>query len=86
MLFVFGWGHETIKNHGSAQVYNCLHCNNARPWHLLSKKTWATIFFLPIVPYKFEYMLMCPVCRCGTMLNHGEFEAYKEKINGQAKT
>lgn len=78
MFFVFGWGHQTVKKHGPVQKYRCERCHNEELWHLFSKKTWFTLFFIPVIPYARKYLLLCPVCNHGVELDHAQFLELKQ--------
>ena len=64
MIFIlFGWGQRTKKL--IEETYKkCKYCHNGT---LDYKKitTWFTIFFIPLIPYKKEYYLMCNNCERG---------------------
>jgi len=77
MFFVFGWGRQTVKKHGPVQVYHCEHCNNNKTWQLYSRKTWFTLFFIPIIPYSNESLLLCPVCSHGVKIDKDKFNELK---------
>jgi hypothetical protein len=77
MFFIFGWGRQTIKNHGVVIKKHCSHCNNEDYWQLIKITTWFSLFFLPLIPYKNKYMLICPVCEYGIKLDSGQFDKYK---------
>jgi len=38
------------------------------------------LFFIPVIPYKTRYLLMCPVCKNYLMLQKEEFEELKDII------
>ena len=42
--------------------------------------TWFTLFFIPVIPYKRNNILVCPVCRCCLELSKEEFEQLKSII------
>ncbi|PYG85627.1 zinc ribbon family protein [Ruminiclostridium sufflavum DSM 19573] len=73
MFFIFGWGHQTVKNHGPVKVFHCEHCNNDKVWILHSRKTWFTLFFIPVIPYSSEHLLFCPICHHGVRLDNEKF-------------
>lgn len=73
MFIIFGWGKQTVKEHGPAGIYHCEHCNNDRPWTLFSRRTWITLFFIPVIPYSTEYLLLCPICGHGARLDARKF-------------
>lgn len=77
MFFIFGWGHQSVKNHGPVKVFHCEHCNNEKLWILHSKKTWFTLFFIPVIPYSSDHILFCPICQHGVKLGTEKFKELK---------
>jgi|LSQX01.3.fsa_nt_gb hypothetical protein len=77
MFIIFGWGRQTLKSFGPVLKYHCDHCNNDKHWDLYCKRTWFTLFFIPVIPYSTEYLLLCPVCKYGVKLEKERFEEYK---------
>ena len=77
MFFVFGWGMQTVKNLGEVSIYHCNHCNNDRPWTLHIRRTWFTLFFIPIIPYSTQRFMICPICKNGVLLNQQQFNDLK---------
>ena len=68
-MVIFGWGFQTVKVFGAAFKRMCDHCHNEEFWVLFRRITWFTLFFIPMIPYKFERMLLCPVCKNGFELD-----------------
>lgn len=77
-MIIFGWGHQTIKNFGITFKNYCSSCNNEDYWQLLRITTWFTLFFIPIIPYKQKYFLMCPVCEKGIYLKGDKFDELRD--------
>lgn len=77
MFIIFGWGRQTLKSFGPVLKYHCDHCNNDKHWVLYCKRTWFTLFFIPVIPYSTEYLMLCPVCKYGVKLEKDRFEEYK---------
>lgn len=73
MFILFGWGHRTTKDRGPTLPINCPNCHNDTWLRFISFKKWFTLFFIPIIPYKFENLLICPVCSSGIELNGETF-------------
>lgn len=61
-FFIIGFGKQTSEDLGSAGIRRCPHCGNTREWRNLRVRTWFTLFFIPLVPYKTEYVALCPIC------------------------
>lgn len=77
MFIIFGWGRQTLKSFGPVLKYRCDHCHNEKHWMLYCKRTWFTLFFIPVIPYSTEYLMLCPVCNYGVKLEKSKFEEYK---------
>lgn len=84
MFFIFGWGRQTVKNHGPVNVYHSNRCNNNGNWVLYSRKTWFTLFFIPVIPYSSEYLMLCPVCNHGVTLDKVKFDELKAASANQS--
>ncbi|MCB0805430.1 MAG: zinc-ribbon domain-containing protein [Bacteroidales bacterium] len=78
MLVIFGYGHKTNKTDELRQISHCFNCGNDRRWILGKQSTWFTLFFIPVVPVKNEYLEYCPVCGKGNRLSAVE---YQNKLN-----
>ncbi len=62
MFFIFGWGRRAVTEYGPTIPTTCPNCNNQKWFHLVSYKTWFTLFFVPVIPYESKTLLQCPVC------------------------
>ena len=79
MFFIlWGWGKQTRTEYGPVMPMTCSHCNNDVYWNLTRIREWFTIFFLPIIPYKSEHHLLCPICSWGVELHGSEIERAKQ--------
>jgi len=45
-------------------------------------RTWFTLFFIPIIPYKTKYVIGCPKCGSYIELTEEQFEKMKSDIVG----
>ncbi|HWB33924.1 MAG TPA: zinc-ribbon domain-containing protein [Candidatus Paceibacterota bacterium] len=68
MPIIFGWGRQTTWNVGPVFKRVCDHCHNEEYWTLLRRTTWFTLFFIPVIPYKSVWWLLCPICKYGLEL------------------
>jgi uncharacterized protein YbaR (Trm112 family) len=84
MFFFFGWGHRTTTEHGPTIPGTCPNCKNQTWLHLLSYRTWFTLFFIPVIPYESKTLLICPVCSAGVELHLDQVERAK-RLNGMAR-
>lgn len=80
MIVLFGFGHKTVKEHQLKDVTHCFHCNNLTNWTLSRQTNWFTLFFIPVIPYKTEHWVYCPICNKGHKITPDEFEK-KRKID-----
>lgn len=76
-MIIFGWGHKTLKRFGPVRKISCSNCKNESSWHLQKLTSWITLFFMPIIPYRGDYLLVCPVCRKCLELEKEEFKTIK---------
>ena len=85
MPIIFGWGRQTTWNVGPVFKQNCNHCNNEEWWVLLRKTTWFSLFFIPIIPYETQWLLLCPICKYGIKLNSEQVHKFQPiaEINQQ---
>ena len=61
-FFIIGFGKRTIDHLGSAGMRLCPNCHNRAEWSKLRVRSWFTLFFVPIFPYKTETVAECPIC------------------------
>ena len=76
-MLIYGWGKTTKKDFGDTYPITCSNCGNETFLKLSRIKTWFTLFFIPIIPYRSKHYLSCKVCDRG-------FEV-KRKLVKQAK-
>jgi hypothetical protein len=79
-VIIWGWGRTTVKDYGLAAHARCPHCNNEVDWHLIHRRVWFTLFFIPIIPYRSNFLLLCPICRNGIEISGQQIEAAKRQI------
>ncbi len=72
-MIIFGWGKTKVKEYGPVVPLKCEHCNNLQGWILKEISIWTTLFFIPTLPYKVDYILCCPICLYGYKLNRHKF-------------
>lgn len=61
-FFILGIGKRTVDYLYSAGVRVCPNCGNRAEWSTVRVRSWVTLFFIPIFPYKTETLSMCPIC------------------------
>ena len=79
MFIIWGFGKRTVRRYGKVGTAVCGHCNNNVQRELIRVTTWFTLFFIPLIPYRIERLLACPICGIPQRLSKPEFE---ELING----
>jgi hypothetical protein len=65
VFFLFGFGKQTVDYLGSAGTRVCPNCSNRAEWSSVRIRTWFTLFFIPVFPYKTLTVALCPVCKYG---------------------
>lgn len=80
MIVIFGWGHRTTKELGQKTLMYCPNCRNDRWWHLISYKTWFTLFFIPVIPYESKHLLYCGLCSHGVEIKRNKINEAKELL------
>ena len=82
MIIIAGAGHPKTEKFITTRMLHCSHCNNTAYWILEKTKHHITLFFLPIAPYKTDYLFYCSICGNGGKLEKDEFE---RKVRIEAK-
>ena len=82
-MIIWGWGKVTRKVIGAAFQRTCNYCNHTDVWQLCLLRTWFTLFFIPIIPYKKSYQIACPNCGSYMELTQEQFEQMKQQIQAQ---
>ena len=72
MPIFFGWGKQTTWDVGPVMSKICDHCHNETLWPLIRRTTWFSLFFVPIIPYKTEWWLLCRTCSYGIKLDDAQ--------------
>lgn len=62
MFFIFGFGKRTVKLLGETNTIHCTNCSNVRKWNCKKITIWFTLFFIPVFPYRVDYIIECPIC------------------------
>ena len=61
-FFIIGIGKRTIDRLGPAGRRRCPNCGVTAEWSTVRVRSWVTLFFIPVFPYKTETVSLCPVC------------------------
>ncbi len=78
MFIIFGWGKQAMKDEGPVFRNTCEHCKNNDYWQLYTRRTWFTLFFIPVFPYSTEHLLLCPICNYGYEVEKAKYNELKE--------
>lgn len=78
MFIIWGFGHKTTKSFGMMTSNTCHRCNNHVQRAMVKVTTWFTIFFIPIIPYRKQYLMVCPICNDVIESSKEEFESMIE--------
>jgi len=80
-IALFGWGKKTRKDLAKTHESKCPNCNTIDFLYLCSIKTWMTVFYIPIIPYGFEYFMYCKRCLHGFGINANQLDKVKKMKN-----
>jgi len=72
MFFIFGIGDKKTKLLGQTPLMDCPRCSNTTEWTIHRQKTYFSLFFIPLIPYRTEFILSCPVCREAREIDESE--------------
>ena len=73
MFFIIGLGSQTRKEYGKTPAQLCGRCHNNTKRAIAKVTSWFSLFFIPIFPYKSQYLLVCPICGNARELEEEEF-------------
>lgn len=77
-LTIIGFGKVTSKDLGETGLEQpCIWCSTRVVYHLVLVRTWFTYFFIPVLPYRKAYRVMCPACGNGIAISGEEVKAAK---------
>lgn len=85
MFIIYGFGKTTTKDFGTLQTAPCTNCNNQVKKQLVRVRTWFTLFFIPVIPYRTQYFLICPICRKGEVLKKDQFMEYAQSLTPESE-
>lgn len=76
MFLIFSIADTKVKHLGNAGLMDCPRCNNTSEWPIHQQKTYFSVFFIPLVPYRTEFTLSCPVCRETRSISEAEKDRF----------
>lgn len=75
---IIGFGKVTSKDLGeTGQEQQCVWCSARVFYHLILERTWFTYFFIPVLPYRKQYLVACPACGGSVHIGGEEVKAAK---------
>lgn len=72
MFVIFSLADRKTKQLGNTGMMDCPRCGNTTAWTIRQEKTYFSLFFIPLIPYRTEFLLSCPVCRETRAINEDE--------------
>ena len=63
MVLIFGWGGGPVEDRGDVAPIRCPNCHNDVYFHHIHSTRQVSLFFVPVMPYRTDEYLACPVCR-----------------------
>lgn len=85
-MIIWGFGKTTRKVIGQVFQNMCSYCNSTEVWQLCIMRTWFTLFFIPIIPYKTQYCISCPKCGSYMELTKEQFEKIQQEMANASST
>lgn len=73
MIFIFGANDKVLEQKQCENQEHCYNCNNTSYWILEKNATFASLFFISILPLKTRYIYYCPICKNGKQLSVDEY-------------
>lgn len=78
MLLIIGFGRRKKRDRGEIVQVKCPRCSNTVFYHYTHTRTWLTLYFIPILPYRSERRLECPICSHGMRIFRNEIEEVRQ--------
>ena len=60
-MILWGWGKRTVKHLGQIRQA-CPSCQHTGWFNVVTIRTWFTLFFIPVIPYRVRHVMMCTNC------------------------
>lgn len=84
-MFIIGIGRRTVKNHGKLKTQYCDNCFNKSDFQLHRHIKWITLFFIPIIPYGRDNLIVCPRCGYYERIDDEIFNVLKVALENKEK-
>lgn len=75
LFFIVGFGHKLVKSFGTLTGQLCESCNARVSLEVMRVTTWISLFCIPIIPYRWEFLLVCPICKSALKISKIDFES-----------
>lgn len=82
-MILFGWGKQTESIKARISTL-CRNCQQQRNYLCVCRRTWFTLFFIPIIPYKTQYLIYCEGCHNGQEVSAEQFAQVLQQSLGTA--
>ena len=82
-MSVFGWNCKKLQNFGPIKREKCNNCGNEATFQLQKMTTYITLFEFPIIPYRINYLLVCPICKNYQEIESSEFYEFVDHIQSK---
>jgi len=74
MLLIIGFGRRKKRDRGEVVQVRCPRCSNNVSYRHTHTRTWLTLYFIPVLPYRSERRLECPICSHGVRILRDDVE------------
>jgi rubredoxin len=81
-VFIGGTAPGKPQRWRSLKAEYCPHCHNSERWILEKRKQNITLFFIPVLSIKTEYLYYCPICGFTREIDKETFE-HKVKFEAE---
>ena len=81
-LFIGGAAPGNPKMWRMLKQEYCPHCHNYSNWILEKRRQNITLFFIPVISYRTDYLYYCPICHYSKGIDK---ETFEQKIRFEAE-
>jgi len=74
MIIIAGAEHPRTVKYISISPKHCFHCHNDSYWIFEKTTYFISLFFVPVAPYRREYLNYCGICGKTLKLTREDFE------------
>lgn len=78
-MLIFGWGHRRENVVGPVEKLRCPRCGRDEFWELVEVRTYVSFFFVPVIPYRTEHLIRCPICQVVSEVSDAELPRRQEQ-------